>query len=722
MSAALALSGALLAAQDEARQPVEPTASSAPPAAAPQTPKEEPRWVLYDSEMDLVTLAELCVSGLGLHLEYDRARLEGRVSLDRPGNFSPRELWEVFNRELAARSLASVQPPGHAGFKIVPLADAASTARVESPDLQGALAGYVKLVITLEHRKAEELAEALKLALSKTGGQLTIVRESNALVVSDFRPHVDQALRVLDLLDLPSPTPVTSEMLLREIAPLSMATLLERVVNTRKAIGSALQGTAIALPESSSMLIVAPAKEVGWWRATIAEFDRPEPVTTLHYTPRRFGLAETARLVEQSVHREGQPPSQWRMVEDRLTGTLIITATPRVHGEVQALISRLNDVEEGPRRPLRAFSIRNRRVSDVLALLEGLLDAGVLDDPASASAEPTKSAEVVQGATAPITKPGDTRPRKGAEVTLAADEATNRILAFGEARVLDELGRLIEEVDVREAQVLVEALVLSLSESQSRDLGVELQKIGSRDGRLWNLTSLFGLGSPAPTATSIPAQVASGASAVVLDPGDFSAVVRALETLNEGRSLTIPKVLVANNVQATLDSTLQTPYASTNASNTVATTSFGGTLDAGTRVTVKPQVADGDQIAMEYTVSLSSFVGEALSAELPPPRQENRLASSATIPDGFTVVVGGLEVETEGEAESRVPFLGAVPLVGELFKDRSKTRTKSRFFVFLRCSVMRASGFEDLKYESGRALEAARLDDGWPVLEPRVIR
>ncbi|MCC7014853.1 MAG: hypothetical protein IT454_19985 [Planctomycetes bacterium] len=701
---------------------MEPTAPKpAAPAATPQGTKETPRWELFEPEIDLVTVAEMCVSGLGLHLEYDRSKLEGKISLDRPGKYTPRELWDVFNRELAARSLASVQPPGHAGFKIVPLADAASTARVEASDLSGALAGYVKLVVTLDHRKAEDLAEAVKLTLSKTGGQLTLVRDSNAIVLSDFRPHVDQALRVIALLDLPASAPISAEVPVREMAPLSMATLLERVVQTRKAVGAPLSGTAIALPESSSLLVVAPAKEIGWWRATIQEFDRPEPVATIHYVPRRFGLAETARLVEATVRREGQAPSQWRMVEDSLTGTLIITATPRVHAEVQALISRLNDVEEGPRRPLRAFSIKNRRVSEVLALLEGLLDAGVLEDP-SAPIEATKPAEVVQGATAPITKPGDTRARKGAEVTLAADEATNRILAFGEARVLDGLGRLIEEVDVREAQVLIEALVLSLSESQARDLGVELRKIGVRNGREWTLTSLFGLGSVDPSATSIPAQVASGASAVVLDPGDFSAVVRALETLNEGRSLTIPKVLVANNAQATLDSTLQTPYASTNASNTVATTSFGGTLDAGTRVTVKPQVADGDQIAIEYTVSLSRFVGEALSAELPPPRQENRLTSAVTIPDGFTVVVGGLEVETEGEAESRVPWLGAVPLVGELFKSSSKTKTKSRFFVFLRCNVMRATGFEDLKYESARALDLAGLDDGWPTLEPRVIR
>ncbi|MBK8172697.1 MAG: hypothetical protein IPK60_20500 [Sandaracinaceae bacterium] len=723
-AAALCVAVPVSFAQGDEREAVLPPERPAPPAAVTATvaqgDKQEPRWSLNESELPLTTLVEMCASGLGLHLEYDRSKLEGRIAVDRPGNFTPRELWDILNRELASRGLATVQPPGHTGFKVVPVADAASTARVEASDLAGALAGYVKLVVGLDHRKPDDLVEALKLVLSKGGGQIMAVREGQALVISDYRPHVDQALRVLALLDLPSAQPATIEVPLRELAPLAMATLLERVVNTRKAILAPLVGTAIALPESSSMLVVAPTREISWWRTTIETFDRPEAVTTLHYTPRRFGLAETARLVEATVRREGQAPSQWRMVEDALTGTLIVTATPKLHAEVQALISRLNDVQEGPRRPLRAFAIRNRRVSEVLGLLEGLLDAGVLEDPNAVEA--AKPAEGVQGATAPITRPSTNRPRKGADVTLAADEATNRILAFGEARVLDELARLIAEVDVREAQVLVEALVLSLSESQTRALGVELQAIGSRDGRSWSPGSLFGLGSPSPNATSIPALAAQGATAVVLAPGDFSAVVRALEVLNEGRTLTIPKVLVNNNVQAALDSTLQTPYASTNASSTVATTSFGGTLDAGTQVMVKPQVADGDQIVIEYTVSLSSFVGEASSAELPPPRQENRLSSVVTIPDGFTVVVGGLEVETEGEAESRVPWLGSVPLIGNLFKNQSRTKTKSRFYVFLRCNVMRSSRFEDLKYESSRALDQVGLDDGWPVMEPRVIR
>jgi type II secretory pathway component GspD/PulD (secretin) len=121
-------------------------------------------------------------------------------------------------------------------------------------------------------------------------------------------------------------------------------------------------------------------------------------------------------------------------------------------------------------------------------------------------------------------------------------------------------------------------------------------------------------------------------------------------------------------------------------------------------------------------VALSAFVGESDDPSLPPPRQTNNLSSMVTIPDGYTVVVGGLEVESESKASTEVPLLGRIPILGALFSDQSKTQSKTRFFVFLRTSVMRSATFEDLRYASGKYLATAKVDDGWPKLEPRLIR
>jgi len=277
-------------------------------------------------------------------------------------------------------------------------------------------------------------------------------------------------------------------------------------------------------------------------------------------------------------------------------------------------------------------------------------------------------------------------------------------------------------IDVRQPQVLVEAMVVTLTDNQTRSLGIEMQKRGVHDDIQYQLSSLFGLGSPDPTFGSLLPAAGTGFGGVVLDPGNFSAIVRALETVNEGRSLAMPKMLVDNNQAASLDSVLQTPYSSTNASNTVATTSFGGTLDAGTQIEVTPQIASGGQLLLDYSISLSSFTGVPSDPSLPPPRQQNKLKSVATVPDGYTVVVGGLELTTDSNMRSSVPILGDLPLIGALFSSQSKSENRARFFVFLRCNVMRATGFEDLKYATQKDLAVAAVDDGQPKLKPRIMR
>jgi general secretion pathway protein D len=379
-------------------------------------------------------------------------------------------------------------------------------------------------------------------------------------------------------------------------------------------------------------------------------------------------------------------------------------------------LDRLDRTPDDARRAMRAFPIRNRDVDEMLALLQSLVEGQA---PLELGETP------VEGGPAPASlvhaTGGPAAPRQ-LDVSLTQDEGTNRILAVGPPRTLDELGRLVESLDVKHPQVLVETLIVTLNESQTRDVAVELQKLGSWDGTLYRFATLFDAVAPDAGGSTLPPPAGSGLETVVLDPASFSGVLRALETVNEGRTLNVPKVLVNNHQTATLDSVLQAPFASVNASQTVATTAFEGTFDAGTAISITPQITDGDQLLVEYTVSLSSFVGESSDPSLPPPRQQNQLQSVATLPDGYAVVVGGLDMVSETEAESRVPFLGEIPLLGNLFKSQTRTRMKNRFFVFIRCSVFRHTRFEDLRFASTGDLEVAGIEDGWPVVEPRVIR
>jgi len=682
-----------------------------------QEEDSDPRVYVFAETLDLSELMNYWIEFKNMNLQFEEGALTGPVKLRTSAGLTPETLWALTNRELIAKGLACIQVPGEENLSIVPLDRAGLLARIEG-DVAAAEAGYVRTMFAVEHADPAFVATMAKAVLPEPDGKVTELKDSKQLLLAGLKPQVMQALSILRSMDTAKVEAVVYEVTLEKATPVAVQAAIEQVLPARAKVAGELKGKVLARPEANSILVIAPPGEVAEIEALIRRFDRVAPTVTRSYIPRRFGLAESARLVEDTVgvKARARGPEAWRVVQDSLTGALIVTATTDVHVEVEEVLNRLNDTPLEARFGLRSIPVRHRAVEDLLAMLEDMLDAGQL--PSSGGEPDAVEPKQLEGGAGGRPNP----VRWQDQLTLSADPSVNRILAVGERRLLDEVEALVRELDVHFPQVMIETLILSLSESQARDLGVELQKIGTAGDTGVQLASLFGLGSPNPAAGVIPPASGTGGVGVVLDPGEFSAVVRALETLNHGRTLTVPKILVNNNEAANLASVLQTPYTSTNASDTVATTSFGGTLDAGTTINVQPQIADGDRLILDYQVSLSSFVGESVDPAVPPPRQENTLQSVVTIPDGHTVVVGGLEVETLSDGASQVPVLGSIPLVGALFRSSSTTTTKNRFYVFLRCTVMRSDSFDDLKYVSRVDLDEAELDDGWPVLEPQVMR
>ncbi|HED64689.1 MAG TPA: hypothetical protein ENJ09_03935 [Planctomycetes bacterium] len=681
----------------------------------------EPMWHVFRDEVTLAELLDAYAAAQSIPLEYDPAVGQAKVTLRSGPGIGNEGLWALLNRTLREHDLACIQAPGEEGLGIVPIARAADLARIEPGDPAAARAGFIKVLRPLGGKAGEGASQVLVHVLSGPGAIVQAIPESGQVLLAGPKHEVLQALAVLESIESASVPVRVEEVSLKHASPTSIVKLVERIRQAMAAVQEEpLRGTLLADALTGAVLVVAPEDELPYWRETIDRFDRPDPVVTREYTPRRFGLDETAQLIENVVRdaswRTG--PESWRLVRDSLTGTILLTAPAPQQAEVARLMERIEATPPDALRTMRSFSVRHRDVDQVLGLLREAIggDAGV---PGLGGMEGDGS-----GAASPVREGGTGGPvrTEATRLTLTKDSGTNRIVAIGPPRTVDEIGRLIESLDVRQPQVLVEAVIVTLTSSESLAVAAELEKLGAWNGSLLRASTLFGAGSPGANATSIPPASGTGLSTAVLDPGSFSGVLQALETVARGRTQNTPKLLVNNHETATLGSVLQTPFASTNASTTVATTSLGGTSDAGTQVTVTPQITDGDLLLIDYEVSLSSFVGSASDATLPPPRQENRIASVATVPDGYTVVVGGLEVEEETESVSRVPILGDLPLLGVLFRSKSTSRTKSRFFVFLRCSVFRDPGFEDLRYLSEADLGAADLPGDAPVVEPRLIR
>ncbi|MBI5367828.1 MAG: hypothetical protein HZA54_12385 [Planctomycetes bacterium] len=316
---------------------------------------------------------------------------------------------------------------------------------------------------------------------------------------------------------------------------------------------------------------------------------------------------------------------------------------------------------------------------------------------------------------APVAAP----PPPQATAQLSLDATTNSILvSTASPRKLAEVLELLERLDRKRKQVLVEMVVVSVDDTDQFDFAIDVFHNATKDGQTDRfLSQLFGI-STLPGGLGVSPQVGQGFSAVVLHPKDYSFVIRALQTTTKARVLAAPRILVRDNTEGMLQSVREEPFVSINASTTVSTTSFAGFASAGPQIKVRPRVTEGNSIYLDYSVTLSAFTGSAPSASAPPPRKTDTVTSFAVLPDGHTVVVGGLKFDGEIDEASKIPLLGDLPLLGPLFRSTSRTRSASRLFVFIRPLIIRDEGFLDLKSVSGPDLKAAALPSDAPPSNP----
>ncbi|MCP3999068.1 MAG: hypothetical protein GY722_28995, partial [bacterium] len=545
-------------------------------------------------EVELARLVDLCAERLGVPIEYDpRVLQDARVTLRLSAPVVDDRLWELTNQLLVTRGFTSIQTPGTGPpvLSVVRLADAAAQARLERATTPATLAGYATIRTSLRHRPGSDLSKAIKPLLSKPGGVVTVVDEGNVLLISDLKPRLQQAVETIEVLDVPGSRVAVEIIPVLHQSGSELAALVAAAVTSRNALAApALDGRLTPTPDASGLILVAPDPALDEWRRLIASFDQPAGVETRTILPSTFPLDKVAGLIEQTARDPGPRGSgdRWQVVADELTGSLIVTATPWEFDRIEELLQRLDSVPPGARRTIRTIKIRNRAIGEVVELLSGMIDAGVLEAGAfhrrGGAERPDFQRSPRDGISPPSSPPAQPPARPtptdaGPDdntLTLTADEGTNTLIAIGEPREVDQVEELVRQIDVRQPQVMIEAMVIALNDADTLDLGIELEKLEMFGSTLVSLSSLFGLGGAgAVGGAMLPDAAGQGFTGIVLNPGDFSALVRALETINEGRSLNTPKVLVNNNQQALLDSVLQQPFTNVNASTTVSTTSFG---------------------------------------------------------------------------------------------------------------------------------------------------
>ncbi len=283
-------------------------------------------------------------------------------------------------------------------------------------------------------------------------------------------------------------------------------------------------------------------------------------------------------------------------------------------------------------------------------------------------------------------------------VGIYADEDLNALVVRAEPSVMKEVEELVNSLDVRRAQVLIESAIVEVSGDINQALGLQWL-LGDLDNPV-AATNFSDAGkSLAGIATSIATQDYTGAIGSGLTMGaysevngevDFGVILQALKSNSHTNLLSTPSIMTLDNQEAEIIVGQNVPFrtgstASSSNSNPFTTITRE---DVGITLKVKPHIHDGEAIRLEVEATAESVASTTVDGSADLITNKRSIKTMILSDDQETIVLGGLIRDDVTETESKVPLLGDIPLLGWLFKSKSTSHTKNNMMVFLRPTIV----------------------------------
>lgn len=419
---------------------------------------------------------------------------------------------------------------------------------------------------------------------------------------------------------------------------------------------------------------------------------------------------EIAQVLDTLKARQGEQQAESQVAVDARTNSVLIRADEPTRLEMRAVIANLDTplVREGD---TKVHYLRYADAEEMVGILENLSQVRAVQE-------------------------GERQGTQGErEVFIQADPSTNSLIIQAPPSRMQAIDAVIRQLDIRRAQVAVEAIIVELTTDRARELGFQFFFDGSDNDRPSGLTSFGGSGSNIVELSASPESVGRGLTIGMADATrgiDFGALLRVLSSDADTNILSTPSLVTLDNEEAEIVVGQNVPFIT----GQFAGTDVGADVrspfqtierrDVGLTLRVKPQINEGDTIKMEIEQEVSNL---AQSVETASDLITNTrsLRTTVMVEDGQTLVLGGLIDDTVRTRTEKVPFLGDIPVLGRLFRFDSTTAGKQNLMVFLHPRILhdrqRANTYTGGKYshmrraQLERRREESRLDDDdMPVL------
>jgi general secretion pathway protein D len=380
---------------------------------------------------------------------------------------------------------------------------------------------------------------------------------------------------------------------------------------------------------------------------------------------------------------------------------------------IKELVAALDVEVVEPERNYHVYNLQNVAAEELADVLDEFLqDAGRIDPTAGGA---TGGRPAGAGGAGGGTSSSSSRQN---EVVVVHDETTNSLLiAAGKTRY-EEVLDLIQKLDQRQDQVLIETALVALTGQDFRDIGVELAAADVMGDGGFGVTS-FGLSTIEDTdGDGVPdlrvPNVANGVTAGFLDGDDVNLpiLLAAVDQLDESNVLNVPSVLVNNNRTATVRTLDEQPTTTITATGGVGgqtQESFDHYEEAGITLTITPSISAANYLRLDINLLVSTFSG-AFQGSIPPPRITRELTTTVNVPDGDTMVIGGIITDNATHTRRGVPWVDDLPLLGALFRRDTNTNNRTTLYFFVTPHILQDRNFADLAEMSyQKKLDAAEV-------------
>jgi len=587
-------------------------------------------------------------------------RVKGTINLVSNKPVSRDTVYPIFLSALRQQGFAVVESNGVS--KVLPEAEA----KMQGGDVVGKVGRLrggqlLTQVYPLKFESANQLMPILR-PLVSPNNLIAAYNSANTLVITDYADNIARINRLVESIDQPASSDVFS-LQLQNANALDVAQNIARLMSEVFVLG------------------IPPAQPV-------------------------------AEGVKRSV-----------IVADVRTNTLMVRSESVAHTErIKKLVATF-DVPAAGGTQMRVIYLKNAEAVRLAATLKGILtgqDASV--NSQSAVAGSTSGSKGSTGSTASSTVQVTSTSVQigGATVMITADPTTNALIITAPDHIYNNLRSVIDRLDVRRAQVYIEALIAEVSLSKGGEFGVQMafgttknqvnggvaSNIGIGSSNLGSLYTAYEAGTLAtiPTTFNVAAYSARG----------LGALVTAIESSSDSNILSTPNLLMLDNEEARISIGQNIPILTGSTTSTSGTSTSVDRKDVGIILKVRPQVSDGGSITLTLNQEVSG-IDSSVDATYGYTTKVRNVDTKVLVDSGQIVVLGGLIEDKITTVQNKVPLLGDIPLIGELFKYETRARTKSNLMVFLRPVIVRdgpaAAALSSERYEYLRTLQGGFLPE-----------